>query len=150
MFMLINYMYSKIKKIILDIIIRTCPNNEYLMKKIASYQSEQFDSSDLSEQLEQLDKFDELNYSSLNKHVNIRNNTTPNLQINKKHITRNYKSYPNFPKHIKEINIEWFCQSCNKKLSQYNNIFCCNDFIFCSTNGRDRFLNIKFQINNNI
>jgi hypothetical protein len=62
---------------------------------------------------------------------NIRCNTSPNLSIDR------------------ILSINWYCKNCKKKIYRNENIYCCNDFIFCTPNCRDRFLNF-LQINNNI
>jgi len=62
-------------------------------------------------------KFRQFNYQ-------IRSNTSPNLQI---------------LQNPKQMNC--FCKTCNKQISKHSNIYCCNDYIFCTPNCRDRFLN---------
>lgn len=86
---------------------------------------------------------------------NIRNNTSPDLSIKNNRLINNNKSFGNFTldKSSKKLNLniqlEWFCKNCTKKIYQHANIYCCYDSIFCTPNCRDQFL--KFQkINNNI
>jgi hypothetical protein len=59
-----------------------------------------------------------------NLNIQIKLNTSSNLQV-----LQNFKQ------------INWFCKTCYKQISKYSNIYCCNDFIFCTYKCRKRFLN---------
>ena len=79
----------------------------------------------------------------------IRYNTSPDLTIKKNIYIKNNNSVINLQEYDKKVKIIWFCKECKTKITRYGNIYCCNDFLFCTPNCRDRFQNFV-KINNNI
>lgn len=134
MFQIINYLYFKLTKYLRELL-QCYPDKTdlCLVSQSNGVEIDQVRNDEFSKQTQI-----NLPKQSYPYHQ-IRSNTSPNLITDKNLLIKSIKV--NNLKEQRTKQIDWFCKTCSKQIGQYGNIYCCNDFIFCTPNCRDRFLN---------